>query len=176
MTTGLFVTEARREIAAFSRPIWALLDGLLVRSGDPCRIEGYSSLAGSPSRRLGVVKHQEQHRSALRLGAPESAIVVFDSYEQAAEAVASGAIDAFASVAMAHRGYLRESAAPGLSIVDVPTNEKPAEPGAFAFAKVQLSLRDAIDDALAAFLGSADHRALMARFGFSLEDVDLIAP
>ena len=32
MTTGLFATEARRRIAMFSRPIWALPDGLLVRS------------------------------------------------------------------------------------------------------------------------------------------------
>ncbi|MGK6313823.1 transporter substrate-binding domain-containing protein [Neorhizobium sp. DT-125] len=31
MTTGLFSTEERRRIAAFSRPIWALPDGLLGR-------------------------------------------------------------------------------------------------------------------------------------------------
>ncbi|WP_348528988.1 transporter substrate-binding domain-containing protein [Mesorhizobium australicum] len=35
MTTGLFATEERRWIAAFSRPIWALPDGLLVRKGNP---------------------------------------------------------------------------------------------------------------------------------------------
>lgn len=35
MTTGLFGTEERRTLAAFSRPIWALPDGLLVREGNP---------------------------------------------------------------------------------------------------------------------------------------------
>lgn len=30
MTTGLFGTTERRRVAAFSRPIWALPDGLLV--------------------------------------------------------------------------------------------------------------------------------------------------
>ena len=35
MTTGLFATAERRQIASFSRPIWALADGLLVRKGNP---------------------------------------------------------------------------------------------------------------------------------------------
>src|SRR5277367_3932967 len=44
MTTGLFVTEARRKTVAFSRPIWRLGDGLLVRLDDHRLIEGYSSI------------------------------------------------------------------------------------------------------------------------------------
>jgi polar amino acid transport system substrate-binding protein len=175
MTTGLCATEARREIAAFSRPIWALSDGLLVRADNPHGIEGYSSLARTPGPNLGVVKEQVQHRTAIRLGIPAQSILTFDAYEEAAVALAAGAIDAFASVEMAHRGYLQEHSVLGLSIIGVPDREKPAEPGAFAFARVQSWLQDAIDDALAAFLGSADHRALMARFGFTAEDVDRIA-
>ena len=47
MTTGLFGTDERRKLAAFSRPIWALSDGLLVRQGNPIDLNGYRSLAGS---------------------------------------------------------------------------------------------------------------------------------
>ena len=37
MTTGLFATAERRKLASFSRPIWALPDGLLVKKGNPKR-------------------------------------------------------------------------------------------------------------------------------------------
>jgi len=165
MTTGLFVTEARRQAADFSRPIWALPDGLLVASGNPHGIAGYSSIAQSPALRLGVVRDQVQHATALRLGVAASQIQIFGTYAEAAAAVAAGTIDAQASVAMAHRGYLAQNPALALTAVEVPVGEKPAEQGAFAFAKSQAALRDAVDSVLAGFLGTADHRSLVARFG-----------
>ena len=167
MTTGLFVTDERRKLADFSRPIWELPDGLLVRSDNPHRIDGYVSIARMDGLRLGVVCDQVQHRTALRLGMREDRIEVFGAYAEAAGAVAAGAIDAFASVATAHRGYLAQNAALPLTVVEVPSREKAAEQGAFAFAKSQGHLRQEVDAALAGFLGSADHRALMARFGFA---------
>lgn len=45
MTTGLFAIEERKKKAAFSRPIWALSDGLLVRSGNS---KGLRVIARSP--------------------------------------------------------------------------------------------------------------------------------
>ncbi len=35
MTTGLFATVERKEIASFTRPVWALPDGLLVQKDNP---------------------------------------------------------------------------------------------------------------------------------------------
>ena len=166
MTTGLFVTEARRQAADFSRPIWALPDGLLVASGNPHGITGYFSIAQSPALQLGIVQDQVQHATALRLGVAASQIQIFGTYAEAAAAVAAGTIDAQASVAMAHRGYLAQNPALALIMVEVPAGEKPAEQGAFAFAKSQAALRDAVDSVLAVFLASADHHALLARFGF----------
>jgi polar amino acid transport system substrate-binding protein len=103
--------------------------------------------------------------TALQLGVPAARIRTFGTYTLAATAVAAGTIDAYASVATAHRGYLARSSARGLAVVEVPESEKAAEPGAFAFAKSQTRLRDAVDDALGGFLGSADHGALLVRFG-----------
>lgn len=54
MTTGLFVTPERQRVAIFSRPIWSLSDGLLVRRGNPARITGYRSLAAQ-GLRLGAI-------------------------------------------------------------------------------------------------------------------------
>jgi polar amino acid transport system substrate-binding protein len=175
MTTGLFVTAERREVADFSRPIWALPDGLLVGAGNPHGVSGYSSIARAVALRLGVVRDQVQHSTALRLGVPEDRIQAFETYAEAAAAVAAGTIDAYASVAMAHRGYLERQSACRLAVVEVPTSETVAKQGAYAFAKDRSPLRAAVDDALSRFLGSVDHRALMARFGFPPEEVDRVA-
>jgi polar amino acid transport system substrate-binding protein len=174
MTTGLFVTDERRARVDFSRPIWALHDGLLVRATDPLGIAGYRSLAQDGSARLGVIVEQVQHMTALRLGVPAERIRLFRTQDEAAAAVANGHVDAYASVAAAHRGYLANRADDRLAVVDVPIEEQPAAYGAFAFAKENRSLRDAIDEALDSYLGSPEHRALMVRYGFTAAEVDRV--
>ena len=62
MTTGLFATDVRQAIATFSRPIWALSDGLLVAPGNPERLSGYRSIAENSRVRLAVIRDQFQHR------------------------------------------------------------------------------------------------------------------
>jgi polar amino acid transport system substrate-binding protein len=150
MTTGLFITDARKRLVRFSRPIWALPDGLLVRAADAGTISGYSSLAGS-ERILAVVRDQVQHVSALEAGIFDGQILLFKTYEEAAHAVSSRRADAFASVAMAHRGYLEGTRQSGLAVVDVPAGEKQAERGAFAFRLEDNDLPQRVDAALASY-------------------------
>jgi polar amino acid transport system substrate-binding protein len=170
MTTGLFVTDARKRVAHFSRPIWMLPDGLLVRAADAGTISGYGSVAAGSQRILAAVRDQVQHLSALEAGIPDDRILVFGTYEEAAEAVSSHHVDAFASVAMAHRGYLAARRQSGLAVVDVPACEKQAERGAFAFGPGSHALRHQVDSVLENYLGSPEHVALMTDFGFSRAD------
>lgn len=175
MTTGLFATDERRLAASFSRPIWALPDGLLVSGGNPLRLSGYRSAAEMSECILAVVRNQFQHRSAVAFGVPPDRIRIFETYEEAARAVAEKRADAYASVAKAHQGYLKAAPHLDLSIVSVPTAEKPPAFGAFAFALSADVLRSKVDDALTAFLGTSAHRAMMKRFGFDNSEVDLVA-
>ena len=55
MTTGLFSTEERRRVMSFSRPIWALPDGILVAKGNPRGLDGYTSIARSNAR-VGLIR------------------------------------------------------------------------------------------------------------------------
>ena len=176
MTTGLFATDERRELVEFSRPVWALADGLLVKAGNPRTITGYHSIAEDSSLTLATITDQVQHETAVSLGVPEVRIRRYATYQDAADAVLEGTADAYASVGMAHRGYLKQNPDKDLSVVDAPASEKLPEFGAFAFAKINGGLRQAVDDALARYLGSAEHRALMASFGFSAAEVDLVVP
>lgn len=166
MTTGLFITAERARVAYFSRPIWALPDGLLVRQSQLAAITGYRSLAAQ-GLRLGVISAQVQHQTALRLGVPAGAVRQFASYAEAAAAVLDGRVDAYASVAQAHRGWLQQNPGLALAVVDVPAREKPAEVGAFAFARSNADLARRVDDELAHVLGTPEHRALLASFALS---------
>lgn len=173
MTTGLFPTEERLRIAAFSQPIWALPDGLLVATGNPKGLHGYRSVAASGAR-LAVIRDQIQHRSAVEFGVPEGRIVMFETYTEAAEAVAAAAVDAYASVARAHMGFLAQRSDIEVEVVAVPMSEKAPAFGAFGFALGDDPLRRAVDDILGRYLGTPEHRAMMAEYGFEEAEINLI--
>ena len=174
MTTGLFATEERRMIASFSRPIWALPDGLLVRKGNPKQLTGYRSAAETSGCVVAVVRDQFQHRSAVEFGVPHERISIFETYGDAANAVLKGLADTFASVSRAHSGFLAPIGNQDLQIVPIPFEEKRPAFGSFAFSKSDNALRQTIDDVLLDYLGSIEHRLMMSRFGFSDAEIDLV--
>jgi polar amino acid transport system substrate-binding protein len=169
MTTGLFVTSARQRIAAFSRPIWTLGDGLLVQSGNPLKLSGYQSVAVKGAK-LAVVQDQIQHHTALSANVAPAVITVFPNYEKAAEAVATGVVDAYASVARAHRAHIAQSRQAITDLVEVSATEHPPAVGAFAMRLRDTGLKSDVDRALAAFLGSRGHVEIAERFGLSMSE------
>ncbi|WP_170610741.1 hypothetical protein [Ruegeria arenilitoris] len=62
-----------------------------------------------------------------------------------------------------------------METVIVRPNEKPPAFGSFAFRLSDTALLKDVDDFLAEFLGSGAHRKMVASFGFSAEEVDLVA-
>jgi polar amino acid transport system substrate-binding protein len=173
MTTGLFATEERRKLALFSRPIWALPDGILVSGGNPKAVDGYASLAASGTR-VAVIRDQVQHRAAMEFGVPIDRVLVFETYEQAANAVVAGKADAYVSVARAHMGYLEQHVHLDLDVVTVPASEKLPAKGSFGFAPDDAALCHAVDEILRAFIGTTKHRAMMMEFGFAEAEIDLL--
>jgi polar amino acid transport system substrate-binding protein len=171
VTVGMFVTPQRAERAAFTLPIWALRDGLLVAERDVGVIDGYRSLARLGGR-LAVLHRQVQHQTALRLGIAEDAIVVLGDYAEAAAAVSVGKVRAYASVEQAHREHLARHPGASLACVPVPASEKPAEPGAFACRSRDFATR--MDGVLRDFLVTPEHAALLASFGLSAEQLAAI--
>jgi len=165
LTTPLFVTAERQRLVDFSQPVWALADGLLVRTADRKRLTGYRAVATTGSR-LVVVGGQVQEQAGLAAGIAPERILSVATQEDAVVAVRDRSADAYASVAMAHRGYLAREPDAGLAIVRVPTDESAPAPGAFAFGKQHAALREHFDAALTKLIGSDWHRAMMTRHGF----------
>ncbi|RVC73880.1 transporter substrate-binding domain-containing protein [Mesorhizobium sp. M4A.F.Ca.ET.022.05.2.1] len=172
MTTGLFISDGRKKLVDFTRPIWMLSDGLLVARDNPRGFVGYRSVAMDQTGMIGVISGQIQHQTALRNGIPAERIRIFGTQAEAAEAVAAGVVHAYASVAMAHRGYLAGRPDAPLAVIDVTAEEKQPAAGAFALAKGNAPLRQRIDSCLGELLGGTWHRQMMREYGFSEGDID----
>jgi polar amino acid transport system substrate-binding protein len=174
MTTGLFVTDERRDIATFSRPIWALSDGLLIVEGMRDRIKGYRSIAADGRLKLVVVRGQVQRETALRNGVPDARMLIVETQAEAAQAVIDRRADAYASVAMAHHGLLARMRETGLAVATAADDEAPPAFGAFAFSKGNAKLLSDVNAGLDAFLGSAEHRSLLSAYGFLAEEISRV--
>jgi polar amino acid transport system substrate-binding protein len=162
VATAMFVTPERAAHSSFTRPVWALADGLLVRRDLVERVTGYAT-AAQAGLRLAVLKGQVQHDAALRLGFAPGRIVMMNDYGSAAAAVAAGRVDAYASVALAHRAYLAGADDEGLACIEVPSTEVPCAIGAFACRDPAIC--NAVDGVLKQFIGTQAHLAIWARFG-----------
>jgi len=172
INTPLFVTEERARVVDFSRPCWSLADGLMVRAEYAGRYDSYAALAADQDARLVVVADQVQEQRAVAAGVMLQRVLRVATQVEAVAAVRDGRADAYASVAMAHRGYLLANPDDALRVADFGASGGAAAIGAYSFAKSNPALRTAFDEALGNYLGSPSHRAVMRRYGFSDADID----
>jgi polar amino acid transport system substrate-binding protein len=171
MNVPIFVTPERALHVAFSLPVWALGDGFLVQPGNPRTLTSYAALAACGDARLGVIAGQVQIGSARSAGVGDGQLVVFKNQPEAMAALVAGEIDAFAATAIGSR-----AAAEGNPAVEAVAHDMShgtqAPVGAFSFAKGNHALLQAVNEQLRRYLGSAEHRARMSRFGITYTEID----
>jgi polar amino acid transport system substrate-binding protein len=172
MNVPLFVTPERANRVAFSSPVWAIGDGFLVRAGNPKALNSYALLAGCHDARLGIIAGQVQRESAQASGVSDDQIVIFEQQTDAIEALRSGMIDAYASTALGNRIVAERIGGSMLQAVAHEPEGKGAPVGAFSFNRSNGDLLNAVNSQLRLYLGSADHRARMARFGLTDKEID----
>ena len=176
LNTGMFITDARRQQVRFTRPIWAVADGLIVRRVEAGRFTSYRGVGVDAHARLGVVVGQVQGDSARQAGVPHERLVSFATQDDAVRAVRRGEIDAAASTAVGNRALLARIDDPTLVAVDLQRStdgrRQPVAVGAFSLSITQAALANLVDTHLAGFLGTPQHRAIMIRYGFTGRDID----
>lgn len=175
MNTGLFVTPERCKTVAYANPIWALVDGMIVRAGNPKRISSYASVATSGAR-LGVVKDTVQVGTAKAAGVPTELIIEFPTQEDAIAAIKEGRVDAFAATALGHRALLASLKDAGLALAQpfeppMENGRPKAGFGAYSFNKANSAFIVRFNVELAKFLGSEEHRAILAKYGIGPDEI-----
>jgi polar amino acid transport system substrate-binding protein len=169
---AMFVTPARCAQVAFSEPIYAIGQGMVVKTGNPAGITGYDDFAHKPLR-LAVMAGAAQSGYAKALGIPEDRVVAFPDGPSAMAAVSAGRADAFGiSDLPARRLLATAGASSGLQLVpgfpDPVIDGRPARGyDAFAFRPADTSLRDAFNAALTELKDTPQFLAAMAPFGFT---------
>jgi len=173
MNVPIFVTPERAMNVAFSVPVWSLGDGFLVCQGNPKELTSYESVVMRSDARLGLIPSQVQFGAAKSAGVSDSQIVLFNSQPEAAAALLAGKIDAFAATAVGN--YATATANPGLEAVPFKNSKDgKALVGAFSFNKSSHGLLRAVNAQLQEYLGSADHRTRMAKYGITQTEIDSV--
>jgi polar amino acid transport system substrate-binding protein len=169
MNVPIFVTAERARQVAFSVPVWAMVDGLLVHRGNPKGLDGYGAVARRADARLGVIPGQVQFAAARVAGVADAQLVEFAGQPEALAALRAGRIDAFSGTALGARAIAQASHE--LEVVVLAGDGTPPL-GAFSFSPGNVALREAVDRELRRYLGTPDHRERMARYGFSAAEID----
>ena len=175
MNVPIFATAERAQHVAFSTPVWALGDGFVVHRGNPKALTSYEAVAAKGDARLGIIPGQIQFGSAKSAGVSDTRIVMFKDQPEAVAALLAGKIDAFAATAVGNRviaGTHKELEAVAHEI----TREGNAPVGAFSFNKTNHVLLRAVNEQLRVYLGSADHRTRMAKYGIAETEIDSVVP
>lgn len=174
VNTPLFVTPERAKQVAFSRPVWALGDGFVVKAGNPLGIDSYRAIAAGQAL-LGVVAGQVQHDSALAAGVPAGRIRTYATQDAVVQALRDGEIDAYASTAVGNRMFVAALGDAQLEAVAQPLTAA-APCGAFSFALQAHELKARFDEVLAMHLGSRAHREAVSHWGLGAAEIDPVAP
>ena len=171
MNVPIFVTAERAERVAFSVPVWAVGDGFLFRRGNPKALTSYEAVAALSDTRLGMVAGTIQAGSAKSAGVSDSQIMIFQDQPAAVAALLAGKIDAYASTGVGSRALA--DANQELEAVALGKSQNGKAPvGAFSFNKNNHRLAQAVNGQLRKYLGSADHRARMAKYGLTRTEID----
>ena len=173
---GLFVTPERALRLRFTRPSAQVGTGLLVAKGNPMRLHSLEDVAARADAQLAVVDGAVEQVLASRAGVPAARIQLHGDTASAVVAVIEGRADAFAlsdvslHYMMANSGFTGvELAAPFAQ----PQRDGHPDVGrpAFAVRREDEVLARRLEQAMAGYLGTAEHRALVAPFGFGADNI-----
>jgi polar amino acid transport system substrate-binding protein len=174
IAAGMFITPERATQVAFTRPTTTVRPGLLVAAGNPLGLHALRDLQRTSGARLAILDGAVEANQARDAGIPETQMLRVPDPASALAAMRSGKAAAFALSTPSLRWILRESPV-GLALAtpfEVPQRAGQPDVGypAYAFRPGD-PMRERIDLALAAYLGSSEHLQNVADYGFSSADV-----
>ncbi len=171
MNVPIFISAERQKRITFSVPVWSLVDGFLVPAGNPKSLLSYQSFASQPQARLATIAGTVQIEAAKAAGVRNDQLVMFKDQPDALAALQDGSVDAFVGTAVGNRALLKNYQ--GFEDVAHPQRNGQAAPvGGFSFNKDNLDLIRAVNGQLQRYLGTADHRMRMKKYGIADQEID----
>ena len=154
----------------FTRDTLRVRAGWLVQAGNPKEIASYEHLLQQPAVRVAAIAGSVEQAVLDALPLPPARRVQVPDAQSGLAAVSAGVADALAlslptvrQLAQASQGRLVALPAQGATLRDNRV--------ALAVHRDDATLQVAIDAALADYVGSAEHRAMLQRFDFTADDL-----
>lgn len=171
IAAGMFITEERARRVRFSLPTIHVRPGLLVALGNPKGIRSLRQTANDKGLRIAVLAGAVEEQLLRHMGVSDGRLVVSPDAGTGRRAVESGLADVLVlsepTVAwMATRESLGRTERLAAGSADPAYGQV-----AFAFRQSDAALAEAWNQGLAAYLGSSEHRALLARLGLAADRV-----
>lgn len=170
IASGLFVTAARAQRVAFSRPTFRVGSALLVR-GDAGEVpRSCGELVAHPAMRVAVVAGAVEGERLRACGVSEAQLVVVPDAASGRTVVQTGMALGLALSGPTLRWMASSAGDVRVEPLWLGGTSAVLDYGAFAFRRRDRALREAWDAELARFLGTPAHRRLVAAFGFGIDE------
>ncbi|MBS0348678.1 MAG: ectoine/hydroxyectoine ABC transporter substrate-binding protein EhuB [Proteobacteria bacterium] len=173
IAAGMFITPERARHVGFSEPTFHVQQGLLVGRGNPHALHAYADIGKDLQLKLAVLSGSIEEALLLEMGVAPAQLLRVPDAGTGRASVATAAAQGLALSLPALRWQEQDKARDGTEIA-APFAQPEARQhhpgfGAFAFRKQDQQLQAAWNKVQAAYVGSAAHRALIARFGFDAD-------
>jgi polar amino acid transport system substrate-binding protein len=176
---GLYVRPARCKEVAFSEPNVQVLDAMLVMKGNPANIHSFDDVTKNPALKLGGNQGGASPQNARRAGVPADRVIEFADAGETAFALKAGRIAGLITTSIsvnelvaADGGKTVERALPFKAPL---FDGKPSiNYAAWAFRQEDTDLLAAFNKEWKAFRGSAEHKAILAKY--NVTDNEIPAP
>ena len=175
VAAGMFVTPKRCAEVRFSEPTFGIQQAMVVPKGNPKGITNYESIA-EMGLNIGVVSGSAQTGYVGSAGVNEANVIQLPDNPTGIAALQAGRIDAWTVSAPGVRQII--AGMPDAEIEATPAfAEVAGQPavahGAFAFRKEDGEFVDAFNAAMADFIGSDAHIALLELHGMTADELPI---
>jgi polar amino acid transport system substrate-binding protein len=176
VVAGFYIRPARCEQVAFSEPTIAVGDAIIVKAGNPKRINSYKSVVDNSSIKLAGVVGAATAKNAIAAGVPEDRVIMFPDYVSQVAALKAGRVDGALQTAISAETTVRSANDPtierALPFEQPVINSKPTiNYAGFAFRPGDKDLLTAFNQVLVPTLGSAEHVEILKKYFVSPNEI-----
>ncbi len=175
IAAGMHITKSRAERVAFTCPTFQGQPALLVVRGNPQHLRSCADVIAQPEVKIAVLSGAVEVDAFHSCGVPREQLLVVPDAIAGRAAVESHLVDGLALTEPTIRWMVQHSERDELEMVapfGICQNStlKPSY-GGFALRKTDPELLEACEIFLTKFVGSDEHQALIAGFGFGAENL-----
>ena len=176
IASGISITPARCGQVAFSEPDLSVLDGLIVKKGNPKNIHSYADIAANADIKLAGGRGSLNTKNAIDAGVPTDQVLQLTDAQATLAAILAGRADAATISAPSAQSLLTDPNLSGLERampfkgLQKPDGTEAAMYTAIAFRTDETDLRDVYNKQLATMMSDGTVKQLMTKYGFTDAD------